>query len=167
MLGLFLILFMCFFVIEQAVSVVQGFNGELTVNNALYDTLADIPPADILVLGYARPSLEIYRIKNPVLAKHRYFGIMPGGDLSAKKNSPDAAFAGGSFENQEFADWQFAQLPQTRSFLVLVGHKAPFEQLQPHARNTLEKNNCEYQPIFEGYRAQILTVSCAQPGAGG
>lgn len=106
-------------------------------------------------------------MKNPALSKHRYFGLMPRSELLSKKRLPDEAFDVG-----QFTEWQFSELPQTRSFLVLISHERsveeePAEERIIALRNILKENSCAYQSTFKGTLTQLLKVSCAQRGEGG
>jgi hypothetical protein len=165
--GLFLMFFICFFVMKEADGLSRFYIPEINNNNALFEVLEKIEPEDIIVMSYAQPSLAIYQMKNPALSKHRYFGLMPKSELLSKKRSPDEAF-----DADQFTEWQFSELPQTRSFLVLISHERaieeePAEERIIALRNTLKENSCVYESIFKGTLTQLLKVSCAQPGEGG
>jgi hypothetical protein len=158
-------------IIIQSKNLFLGVTAEHQDNNSLYAALTQMDSSDVLVMGNARPSLEIYQMKIPALSRHRYFGIMPEGDLSAIK-LPGAAFVGGHLRKEEFGHWQLSELPQTRSFLVLISHADPIDREPPREqigllRNSLDKKGCTYVPIFTAHRVQILKASCAQPGADG
>jgi hypothetical protein len=172
MLGLFLVFLIFMFVLKDAADMRRGFNGDITNNNALYAALETLPASDVLVFNHARPSLEIYMMKNPALSKHRYFGLMADGDLSRKRESRNAAFAGGPLRSDEFTDWQFTQLPQTRLFYVLISHSSPIQEepVRQHMilplRGTLKKNDCVYESVFQETLTQILRVRCPHRGNG-
>jgi hypothetical protein len=168
LLSIFLLLNVGTIIIKEQIKIGRGFTAEYQDNNALYRILEDLESSDVFVYGHARPSLEIYRMRSSGLSKHRYFGLMPDGDLSSIGMPLEAAFTAGPLGEQEFTDWQFAQLPQTRTFILLISHSEPIDPPSSEPiralRNTLGKNACAYQSLFTAHAVQLLQVSCAQPG---
>jgi hypothetical protein len=132
----------------------QGVNAEITSNNDLYLALGKEQASDVLVYVNARPSLEISQLKNKT--EHKYYGFVPNGNLSSMKKY---------ISDQDFTDWQFSQLPQTKSFLMLLSHSEHFEFEPAESklkalRATFSKNNCNYDSIYRKTSVQILRVHC-------
>ena len=137
----------------------KGINAEVTSNNALYAALEKQPASDVLVFIAAQASLEIFQMKNKMnlaFTKHRFYGFSLTERVSSMKVAAD---------EQKLSDWQFSQLPQTQSFLVLISHDKnintePASKRILALRSTLAKNNCDYQSIYVGKNAQLLKVRC-------
>ena len=138
----------------------KGINAEVTSNNALYAALEKQPASDVLVFIAAQASLEIFQMKNKMnlaFTKHHFYGLTQTGRVSSMKAIVDV---------QIFTDWQFSQLPQTQSFLILISHDKqlaiePATKRISALRATLLKHKCNYKPIYNGKNTQLLHVQCS------
>ena len=139
---------------------VKGINAEGTSNNALYAALEKEPASDVLVFTAAQASLEIFQMKNKTnsaFTKHHFYGLSLTERVSSMKAVAD---------EQILSHWQFSQLPQTQSFLILISHDKQLD-IEPASkrisalRTTLLKYKCDYAPIYNGKNTQLLRAQCS------
>ena len=132
----------------------KGLNGEVTSNNDLYLKLSQQPKSDVFVFVAAQASLEIDQMQHKM--PHQFYGLSQSERLSSMKPLAN---------EQAFSDWQFAQMPQTKAFLMIISHDkeldaAPASKRVLALRSTLAKNKCVYESIYSGKDVQLLNVNC-------
>ena len=141
-------------VANNVVILSKGLNGEVTSNNDLYLKLSQQPKSDVFVFVAAQASLEIVQMQQKM--PHQFYGLSQLARLSSMKPLAN---------EQAFSDWQFAQMPQTKAFLMIISHSHPIQQEPANfkikaLRATLKKNNCDYISLYQGIKVQLLRVNC-------
>jgi len=142
----------------------SGISSESTENNQLYEELAQLKSADVMVYPHAKPTLEFYLKTIERLNKHNYIGFHDNVYVSSLKNpetSKERFF--------ERIDSNFKSIPSEEFYYVIshLDYSLPDQDLpksqswrRDYLNAKLSDYNCSHSETYSGRRVSILRVFC-------
>ena len=137
---------------------------EIANNKYLYNSLAELPPANVVVFPYAQPTLEYYRVLLKNLGKHDFIGLEntisskkdPSKSFERTRSRIDAVaskFPGGKF--------YYIISHQNPLFVRNKGNRMALDQWRgEYTEMSIEKSGCSYKEVLKDIKVQLLEIEC-------
>ena len=139
---------------------------ELAKNKYLYNFLAELPSANVVVFPYAQPTLEYYRIILEDLGRHNFIGLE--NTISSKKDpsrSLDRTRSRIDVVTSKFPEGKFYYIISHQDPLFASnkggGDRTTFNQWRgKYTEMSIEKSGCSYKEIIKDIKVQLLEIEC-------
>ena len=137
---------------------------ELANNKYLYNFLAELPPANVVVFPYAQPTLEYYRILLENLSRHNFIGLE--NTISSKKDPskfPERTRSRIDAVASKFPKGKFYYIisHQGPLFASNKGDRITFDQWRgEYTEMSIEKSGCSYKEVITDVKVQLLEIEC-------